>query len=104
MRPQSAVRPSTDSERAGPAERRNPHVDDAGSLSSFVVVRVIVLAAIVLVAAAVPLLMWRSAPEQMSLVWIAVPVAVAAAAAYTIGGQINRRFAQALAAADRNRS
>jgi hypothetical protein len=102
--PPSALRPSTDPARAAAAERRTPQPDDAGSLSSYVVARVMVLAAIVLVAAVVPLMMWRGAPGQMSLGWFAVPVAVAAVAAYTVGGQINRRFAHALAAANRNRS
>ena len=80
----------------------NPQLRDS-SLSSYVVARVVVLVVIVLAAAVVPLLMWRSAPEQTSLVWIAVPVAVAAIAAFAISAQINKRFADALAA-ERNRS
>jgi len=74
------------------------------SLSAYVTMRVAVLATIVLAAAVVPLVMLRSAPEQVSLAWIAVPVVVAFGAAFAIGAQINRRFAHALAAAERNRS
>ena len=73
------------------------------SLSSYVVVQAMVLAIVVLVAAAIPLMMWRSAPEEASLVWLAVPVAVAAIAAYWIGAQIKRRVADAFAAVERDR-
>ena len=97
-RPSPSIPPPSASVRA-PA---NPQLRDS-SLSSYVVARVVVLVVIVLAAAVVPLLMWRSAPEQTSLVWIAVPVAVAAIAAFAISAQINKRFADALAA-ERNRS
>jgi bacteriorhodopsin len=80
-----------------------PQLHDRSALSSYVVVRVAVLVVVVLAAAVVPLMMWRSAPEQTSLVWLAVPVAVAAIAAFATSAQINKRFADALAA-ERNRS
>jgi len=110
--PQSAIPQSANPQLANP-QLANPQLANPQSairnpqseaLSSYVAARVVVLVVIVLAAAAVPLIMWRSAPEQMSLIWLAVPVAAAAIAAFAISAQINQRFAHALAAAERNRS
>jgi len=102
VNPQSAVRnPSLDPARDTLSVSRRAQLD--ASLSSYVVVQAMVLAIVVLVAAAIPLMMWRSAPEEASLVWLAVPVAVAAIAAYWIGAQIKRRVADAFAAVERDR-
>jgi hypothetical protein len=95
--PQSAAVP-----QSAPAAPQNP-------LSAYVFVQVLVLAVVVLVAAAVPLLVWRQdVPADRAaaapLVWLALPVAVALIAAYWVGVQINRRFVHALAAVERNRS
>jgi hypothetical protein len=71
------------------------------SLSTFVFVRSLALAAIVLAAAAVPLVVWRRAVavDQTAgapILWLAVAVAVALIATYFISAQINRRIVHAL--------
>ena len=73
------------------------------SLSSYVFVQAMLLAVIVLLGAAIPVMMWRSAPQDTSLIWLAVPIAVAAIAAYWISAQIKRRVADAFAAVERDR-
>jgi hypothetical protein len=80
-------------------------------LTSFVFVQLLTLAAVILAAAAMPILLWRRAAlagaagegASISLVWLALPTAVALIATYLIGTLINRRITGALAGVERGR-
>jgi pSer/pThr/pTyr-binding forkhead associated (FHA) protein len=93
---------------AAPAARTQAAPAVSGT---FVFLYLLTFAGVVFAAAALPLLVWRRAvlgiagvdAPSISLLWLALPVAVALAAAYAVGVAINRRFAQALAA-HRNRA
>lgn len=81
-------------------------------LRTFVYVQLATLAAAILAAAALPVAMWRraaldgpaAAGASVSLVWLALPVAVALIGTYFVGASINRRVTGALAAGERNRT
>jgi len=80
------------------------------SLSTFVFVQALVLAAIVLLATAVPFVLWRSPSsaatggESSLLMWLALAAAVALVAAYGVSVLINRRFVETLTALERDRT
>jgi hypothetical protein len=94
---------------AVPRHSRAAPVD--GELSTFVFMRLLTLAAAILAAAAVPMAMWRraaldaaAAGVSVSLVWLALPLAVALIGTYVIGALINRRITAALTTGERNRT
>jgi len=106
--PTMVVRRSAESRAPAPPPAVPPAPD---SLTAFVFVRVLALAAVVLFAAAIPLVVWRRgvlsgvdpAGGSAPIVWLALPVAVAVAAAYYVSALINRRFVHALADVERGR-
>lgn len=79
-------------------------------LSTFVFVQLLTLAAVILVAATLPLLMRPRALQTATvadgafppLVWLALPPVVAMIAVYFVGTLINRRITGALKAIERN--
>jgi hypothetical protein len=90
---------------------RNPQPAIRNPVATFVLVQVLALAAVVLLASAIPLIVWRRAVlsvDQASasapIVWLALPVAVAVVAAYYVSTLINRRFIHALADVERSRT
>jgi hypothetical protein len=95
---------------ADPVERVTPAVERP--LSSLVFVPLLALAGIVLAAATLPSLMWRRAllnnavadSASISLLWLALPVAVALIATYVVTILITRRFSSALSAVERDRT
>jgi len=96
-----------------PAVVRPPVIAPAPAadvLGSFVFGQVLMLALAILGAAAIACVMWSRgfSPDaggapSMLLAWFALPIAVAIAGTFVVGGAVNRRIARALAENDRAR-